>query len=346
VSLTNRLDNFQRRHPWASFPLAVVYKFTEDQGPYLAALITYYGFLSMFPLLLLLASILGFVLQGNPDLQERVLDSTLSQFPVIGEQLCDPQGLRGSVGALVAGALVAVYGALGVAQAVQNAMNVAWSVPRNRRANPIRARLRSLHLIGVAGLAVLATTLLSAIGGSAGDFGARVGGAGSILAIGLSMVVNASVFVLAFRISSPERRRLSDLVLGALVAAGTWQLLQVFGTAYVGNVVKDAGATYGVFALVLGLLAWIFLAAVGIVIGAEINVVRVRHLYPRALMTPFTDDVDLTSADQRAYTDAARAQQFKGFETVKVEYEDEGQHATARRRRRAESRTEQDDGGS
>jgi hypothetical protein len=108
----------------------------------------------------------------------------------------------------------------------------------------------------------------------------------------------------------------------------TWQLLQVFGTAYVGNVVKDAGATYGVFALVLGLFAWIFLAAVGIVIGAEINVVRVRHLYPRALMTPFTDDVDLTSADQRAYTDAARAQQFKGFETVNVEYEDDGQHAT------------------
>jgi YihY family inner membrane protein len=299
----------------------------------------------MFPLLLLLASILGFVLQGNPELQERVLDSTLSQFPVIGEQLGDPRGLRGSMGALIVGALVAVYGALGVAQAVQNAMNVAWSVPRNRRANPIRARLRSLHLIGVAGVAVVATTMLSAVGASAGDFGAEVGGAGSLVAIALSMVVNACVFVLAFRISSPERRRLSDLLLGALVAAVTWQLLQVFGAAYVGNVVKDAGATYGVFALVLGLFAWIFLAAVGIVIGAEINVVRVRHLYPRALMTPFTDDVDLTSADQRAYTDAARAQQFKGFETVNVEYEDDGQHASARRRRRAQARVEQDDGG-
>jgi YihY family inner membrane protein len=331
--VTERLDAYQRRHPWASFPLAVVYKFGEDQGPYLAALITYYGFLSMFPLLLLLASILGFVLEGRPDLQQQILDSTLSQFPVIGEQLGQPQGLRGSVGAVVVGALVAVYGALGVAQALQNAMNVTWSVPRNRRPNPIKARLRSLHLIGVAALAVVVTTVLSAVGGSAGAYGANVGGAGMLLAVMISMVVNGAVFVLAFRVSAPRGTRKRDLLAGAIIAAVVWQLLQLFGAAYVGSVVKDAGATYGAFALVLGLLGWIFLAAMGIVIGSEINVVRAKRLYPRALMTPFTDNVDLTSADQRAYADAAQSQQFKGFESVTVSYEDDGQHATARRRR-------------
>ena len=62
----------------------------------------------------------------------------MSQFPVIGDELGEPQGLQGSVGALVVGGLVALYGALGVAQAMQNAMNVAWAVPRNRRPNPIR----------------------------------------------------------------------------------------------------------------------------------------------------------------------------------------------------------------
>ena len=130
MSATTRLDGFQRRHrgrrcrwPWS-------YKFHDDQGVYLAALIAYYGFLSLFPLLLLLTSILGFVLQNNPDLRQRILDSTLSQFPVIGDQLGDPQGLQGSGVALVVSAIVAVYGTLGVAHAMQNAMNVIWAVPR------------------------------------------------------------------------------------------------------------------------------------------------------------------------------------------------------------------------
>ena len=142
---TERLDEFQQRHRWAGLPLAIVYKFHDDQGTYLAALIAYYGFLSLFPLLLLLTSTLGFVLQSHPDLQQRVLDSTLSQFPVIGDQLGDPQGLRGNRRRPRRSArLVAVYGALGVAHAVQNTMNVTWAVPRCRRPNPFRLRLRSL----------------------------------------------------------------------------------------------------------------------------------------------------------------------------------------------------------
>ena len=95
MSLTERFDAFQRRHPVAGFPIGVIYKFGEDQGPYLAALITYYGFLSLFPLLLLLTSVLGFVLDGHPELQQQILDSTLSQFPVIGDELAEPQGLQG-----------------------------------------------------------------------------------------------------------------------------------------------------------------------------------------------------------------------------------------------------------
>ena len=331
MSLTERVDGFQRRHPVAAFPIGVIYKFGEDQGPYLAALITYYGFLSLFPLLLLLTSVLGFVLDGHPDLQERILDSTLSQFPVIGDELADPQGLRGSIGAIIVGGLVAVYGALGVAQAVQNTMNVTWSVPRNRRPNPLRARLRSLRLIAMVGIAVVATTILSGAGSNGKAFGADVEGWSPIAAIALALLVNATVFVVTFRIFRPREVRRRDVIPGAIVAAVIWQLLQVFGTVFVGSVVKNSGATYGVFALVLGLFAWIFLAAVGVVIGSEINVVRAKRLYPRALLTPFTDNVDLTDADRRAYLDAVNAQQFKGFQSVTVHYENDGQHASARR---------------
>jgi membrane protein len=338
--LAERFDRFQRRHGWSAFPLAVIYKFNDDQGPYLAALITYYGFLSLFPLLLLLASILGFVLQGDVHLQRQILDSTLSQFPVIGGQLGQPKGLRGSVGALIAGALVALYGALGVVQALQNAMNVAWAVPRYRRPNALKARLRSLLLITIGGIAVVVTTILSALGGSAGAFGTDVGIPGKVGAIVGSLLVNVAVFIAAFRICTTQRRPLHDLVPGALVATVIWQLLQLFGTAYVGNFVKGSGATYGIFAFVLGLIAWLFFAALGIVFGTEINVVRAKRLYPRSLLTVFTDNVDLTPADQRTYTDAARAQQFKNFQSVTVEYANDGQNATALRRARSERAVE------
>jgi len=331
VPLTERMDAFQRRHPIVGFPIGVIYKFGEDQGPYLAALITYYGFLSLFPLLLLLTSILGFVLDGSPELQQQILDSTLSQFPVIGDELTDPQGLQGNLGAIIVGALIALYGAIGVAQAIQNAMYVTWSIPRNRRPNPIRARLRSLRLIAVAGIAVVTTTILSGAGSSAQAFGADVGGWRTVGVLAVSIVVNVLVLVVTFRMFRPAATRRRDVIPGALFAASIWQLLQLFGTAFVGSFVKDSGAAYGTFALVLGLLAWIFLAAVGVVLGSEINVVRTKRLYPRSLLTPFTDNVDLTEADRRAYLDAVSAQQFKGFQSVTVQYEDDGQRASARR---------------
>jgi membrane protein len=147
-----------------------------------------------------------------------------------------------------------------------------------------------------------------------------------------AVVVNAAVFIVAFRISTATKLTVREVAPGAIIAAVIWQLLQLFGTAYVANVVKDAGITYGVFAVVLGLLAWIFLAALGVVVSVEINVVRNKHLYPRALLTPFTDNVDLTRADQHAYTDAATAQRHKGFESVDVTFDHEGQEASARKR--------------
>lgn len=317
----------------------MVYKFVDDQGAYLAALVTYYGFVALFPLLLLLASLLGFLLQGDTDLQARILDSALTQFPVIGDELEDPQGLRGSGVALAVGGLGALYGASGVAQALQNAMNVAWAVPRHRRPNPLKARLRSLALISMGALAVLATTVLSALGSSAGSLGVDLRGwSPALVAIG-AIVVNTGVFVAVLRVSTARPTTVGGLLPGAVFGAVIWQLLQLFGTTYVTNVVRGAGTTYGAFAVVLGLMAWIFLAAVGIVLSAEINVVRVKGLYPRSLLTPFTDDVDLTPADRTAYADAASAQRFKGFQSVSVTFDDDGQHASARRRRAADARS-------
>ena len=94
-----------------------------------------------------------------------------------------------------------------------------------------------------------------------------------------AVMVNTGVFIVAFRISAAFPLSVRQVWVGAAVAAVVWQLLQLFGTAYVGHVVEDAGITYGVFAVVLGLLAWIFLAPLGVVFSVEINVVRSKALY-------------------------------------------------------------------
>jgi membrane protein len=318
VPLADKLDRLQRRHPVAGFPIAVVYKYIDDSGPYLAALITYYAFVSLFPLLLLMSTILSTVLRGNPELQARLIDSALSQFPVVGDQLATPEQLSGGVAGVVIGVLGSLYGGLGVAQAVQYAMNTAWSVPRNSRPNPFLARGRSLLLLGTAGLAVLGTTALSTLGaGNAGSLGIVL----RVLALVLSIAVNAVVFVFAFRLATVRQLTLGQVLPGALIAAVLWQLLQTFGVSYVGHVVSHASATNGVFALVLGLLAFLYLAAVVGVLCVEVNVVRVDELYPRALLTPFTDDVHLTPGDRRSYTDQAKAQRSKGFEQVHVTFD-------------------------
>src|SRR3954447_26303094 len=114
AKLVDRVDEFQRRHGVLGFPLAVVYKFMDDQGNYLAAVVTYYAFVAIFPLLLIASSILGFVLQGNEELKNELLTSALSQFPIVGTQLGRPEGLQGSTSAVVIGSLAALYGVLGL----------------------------------------------------------------------------------------------------------------------------------------------------------------------------------------------------------------------------------------
>ncbi|WP_052207038.1 YihY/virulence factor BrkB family protein [Sinomonas humi] len=312
-----RFDALQQRHPWVGYPLAVLYKYIDDQGPFLAALITYYAFVSLFPLLLLLSTLLSFVLSGDPELRTAVMTSALAEFPVIGSQLSQPKGLGGGTVGVVIGILGALYGGIGVAQAIQHAMNTAWSIPRNSRPDPFKSRGRSLLLLGTVGLALLGTTILSALGG----FADALGAAGRAVFLALSVAVNAGAFILAFRIGTVRPLTVRQVLPGAVGAAIAWQLLQSVGPIYVAQVVRRASEMNGVFAVVLGLLAFLYLAAVAIVLCVEANVVRVDRLHPRALLTPFTDQVDLTAGDRKSYTRQAKAQRFKGFERIDVTFE-------------------------
>jgi membrane protein len=317
------VDRFQRRWPVLGVPVAVVYKYVDDQATYLAVIVTYYALFAIFPLLLLAASILGFLLQGNPDLQQRVLDSALSQFPVIGDQFRRPEGLTGSTAAVVIGALAAVYGAAGLGTAVQNAISIAWAIPRNSRPNPLLMRVRGLLIVAFGGVAVLGLTTLSVLVSNTTIVDALESSPLRWTARVLSVLVVGGVLYALMRLAAARADRQRTTLPGALLTAVLWHLLQQGGAVYVTHVLAGADTLNQTFGLVLGLMAAIYLVSVAGMLGVELNVVLDRHLWPRALLTPFTDSVQLTEADRRAYSAYAAAQRHKGFEVVTVDFADD-----------------------
>ncbi|HEY6933026.1 MAG TPA: YhjD/YihY/BrkB family envelope integrity protein [Marmoricola sp.] len=316
MSVVERIDRTQRHHPWLGLPLAIFYKFFDDMGNYLAVLLAYYALIAIVPLLLLGSTLLGFVLIGHPKLQEDLLDSALGQVPVIGEQLQVPGSFSGGLGGVLIGVLGSLYGALGVAQALQYAGNTIWHIPRNSRPNPFLARGRSLLLVGTAG-----SGMLVAVVGIAVLHGLVLDTLVSKLLIGLAgVVVSTLVLLVAFQLAQNKRVPWGQLVPGALLASIGLQALQNLSYVYVDHVISRASTTNAIFAAILGLLAYLYLAAVLVVFSMELNVVHAERLWPRALLTPFTDNVSLTAADQEAYAGQAQAQRTKGFEEIEVRF--------------------------
>ncbi|WP_035906771.1 YihY/virulence factor BrkB family protein [Knoellia subterranea] len=312
------LDRFQRKHRILGYPLAVIYKFYDDQAGYLVGLIAYYSFLSFLPLLLIFTTALSLVLQNYPDLQQRMIDSALSEIPVIGDQLSEPAALRGSITGVIISGVVALYGGLGIGQAFQYAMNTVWGVPRNNRPNPFHSRGRSFLLLLTVLLFVIITTTISIVSARASDDFPATTRVGVVVATFLG---TALVFALGMRRAVALNLRLRDVAVGAFGAALTWQGLQYFGVGFVERAVNTTSAINSVFGIVIGLFAFFHLAALGVVFFAEADVVRRNHLYPRALLTLFTDNVVLTDGDRRAYAQQARIGRFKQYQQIDVDFE-------------------------
>ncbi len=302
-------------------PIGVLYKFFDDQGGYLAAVLTYYAFVAIFPMLLIASAVLGFILQGHPQLQQDILSSALAQFPIVGDQLGRPEGIQGSSSAVVIGSLTALYGVVGLGQAAQNAVNVAWAIPRNSRLNPVVSRLRSLVWLVVAGLALVLIAVLTSFGSHPDVFGVDLGGGVRLLILAATVALIAAVLTVMMMLSTPRKEPPRDVIPGAVTIAVLWQLLQVAGGVYVEHVITKASSMNAVFAVVLGLVALLYVANVIAIIGLQVNAVLAKRLYPRALLTPFTDAVQLTEADMQVYREYAEAQRHKGFQRVRVSFE-------------------------
>jgi membrane protein len=288
-------------------PLAVLKKFSDDGAGNRAALIAYYGFFSLFPLLLLFTTILGFVLAGDKSAQASVSNSVLKQIPIFGVH---PGSLRGSGIGLAVGLVGALLSGMGVTMATQNAFNTVYAVAHKNRPNFLDARLRSLKLLVVIGLLQLVST--AAAGVVAGGFG---GALLTLAGIVVALVLDFVMFSAVFRLMVDDTVATRELWPGIAIATVGWELLQALGGIYIKHVAKGDQHTYGTFAVVIGLLVWLYLGARVVVYAAEINVVLTRRLWPRSLRSGAA-----AAADRRALEALAKIEERDADENVEVTF--------------------------
>ena len=288
--IKGKIEKFQGTHTASAFGFGVIKRFSEDKGSRLAALVAYYGFFSIFPAMLAMVTILGFVLDGNPDVQKSISNSAISQFPVIGQQIKDTagQGLSGSTLALIIGLAGALWAGLGAMQAAQEGLNTVWHIPRADRPTFVEKRLRSLAGLIVLAVLFAANSVVPSITGALTS-----GPVAFALVLVLSAAVDAVAFLVMFQILTAQKQRWQDLWIGSAVAGTAYALLQTFGALYVTRTLKNADATYGIFAGVIALLSWLFLLAQVTMFASVINVVRAEHAWPRSLFEPKEGDLPL-----------------------------------------------------
>jgi YihY family inner membrane protein len=313
-ALLRAVDRFQQRHVVLGFPFGVLKKYGDDQGGKKAALLAHYGFLSLFPLLLVFLTLLGYALHDNEELQQGVVDTLARQFPVLGTQVeTSISTIQGSGVALGVGIFGTLWGGLGITQSFQDAMNDIWNVPRRQRPNFWWRLARGLAaLLLVAGEVVAATVLAQE--GIAGP-----GLLGRADLLGGSFLLNLLLLLLMFQLLTGTRLRWRWLVPGAVVGALGWSILQTVGVQLVNRQLERANLLYGVFAVVLVLIGWLYLSTQLVLYAAEVNVVLAQRLWPRSLLQP-----PLTEPDRRVLTAMARTEERRPEQRVEVTFLPEG----------------------
>jgi YihY family inner membrane protein len=311
--LLRAIDRFQQRHGVLGFPVGVVKKFGDDDAGKHAALLAYYAFLSLFPLLLVFVTLLGYALANDKALQQRVIDTVISQFPVAGRQIRDSiSTIQGSGLGLVVGIVGTLWGGLGITNSAQDAMNTVWAVPRRDRPNFWWRLARSLGVLLLLVAGIFAATALAGLGAlGLGDLSRMLSLAGAVL-------VNLLLLTVIFQLLIASRQRWRHLLPGAAVAAVGWSVLQALGAYFFERQLAQANLVYGVFAIVIGLLSWLYLSAQLVLYAAEINVVLARRLWPRSLL-----QVPLTGPDRRVLTGLAGTEERLPQETVEVSFSPE-----------------------
>src|SRR5215211_1729239 len=238
--LLRSVDRVQQRSRWLGFPLAVMGKFRDDHGGALTTVIAYNAFFALFPLLLVVVTVLGFLLGRDSDFQQRLLGSAVADFPIIGDQVQDNiHGLRGSGVGLVIGLVAFAWGARGLTQVTQHAMAEIWNIPGRQRPGFWARQIRGLLLLAVFAVGLAATSLLTWLGSYGGRAVAVV-----LANLAAAAAVNVGLFLLAFRVLTPQQIPTPQLLAGPVVAGVAWQALQAVGGYLVGHYLRHTSQVY------------------------------------------------------------------------------------------------------
>lgn len=275
----DKIDTWQQRRRWSAVTYAVIKKYGEDESGYHAALLTYYAFLSLFPLLLVLTTLMSLVASNHPGLQRDIIRSTTDYFPVLGSQLSSHiNSLHRNGLALAIGLVFILYGTRGVADAFRRGVQDIWKVPKNQRLAFPKTIPRSLGIIAVGGLGFAIASIFTGLAAAAGH-----GLAFRLLSIAVNLFILFWLFTFLLSFCLPRHVPLKDTTSGALAVAIGLVVLQVLGGYVLKTELKRLDALYSYFAVALGLLFWIYLQAQILYYAVTLAAVRAQGLWPRSL---------------------------------------------------------------
>jgi YihY family inner membrane protein len=310
-AIVARIDGWQRQHAAASFPHAVFKTFSDDRGGRHVARITYYAFFSLFPLILASVTVMAYVID-DPDRRAELADGTLGQIPLVGSDLANSSGIQGNAVALVVGLVAAVWAALAAMQAAQDAVNDLWGVSRLEQPRFFWKRLRSLGAL----LAVTLSVGVSAVLTQVVTLVSGLHAIGRTAAIAGTLVVTTIGYVISYMALSAKNLGFRAHLPGAMAGAVGFFLVQLLGQRFALNTVAGAQDTYGTFAGVIGLFAWLSLLAWVALLGAEVNVVSAERLWPRSLGRSLPP----TEADLRVFSRMVAAQRSRDDQHVDITF--------------------------
>jgi YihY family inner membrane protein len=307
------VDHTQRRFTPTAFVFGVVKKQGDDNGGVLTSNLAFAAFRSLFPLLLILVTILGLLSAVNAQFRTDVLNAVAGQVPLLGHTLTNNvhQLKRASIIGLIIGIVGLVWGSAGLAQAGLYTMEQVWNLPGPSRPGYLQRLGRAGLFLLLLGGGVIVTTGLASLNTYVVKGFWSVG-----LAEVLAAAFNIGMFIGAFRVLTPKGVPTGKLLPGAITGGILWTALQVLGTWLVHHYLHS-DSVYGVFGTVLGLMAWIYIAAEITVYSAEINVVLARRLWPRAMVQP-----PLTEADRASMALQALQNQRRPEQHVEVTFKD------------------------
>jgi membrane protein len=306
----DRLDFYQQRHPALGVPIAVARKFVEDESINLAAVIAFWAFFSIFPLLLIFVTLLGYVLP--PSLQGDVLRSAASFFPLLST---DSIGhLSGRWWTLVVGILSALWSGSFVVIAIQSAFNSVWEIPHAQRPSFGAQMRRGLFALGAIALGLVGSTVISSYVTGAAT-GTSLGVVARLTGYLIAVALDVGLFIVAFRLLTDRDVSTRDVLPGALLSGIVFWLLQQLSSLIIFRYLHNAERIYGNFATVITMLSWFYLQSVVTLVGAQLNVVLKERLHPRRLIP-----APVTEADHRAYDAYAKERTYHHDQRVHTEF--------------------------